>query len=122
MNRSSENNVCYRALIADQCDTVFESRVITKKGFYMSLNVVFHYICIEYIIIPPQTVFVGGYTVFTLSDRPDRAHEKTLVEYTWNSGHRLPHTDPPCKFLRFIVNKNHNGMKLICIFKGNYKC
>ena len=22
------------------------------------------------IIIPPQTVFVGGYTVFTLSDRP----------------------------------------------------
>ena len=31
-----------------------------------------------------------------------RAHEKTLVEYTWNS-------------------ENHNGINLICIFKGNYK-
>ena len=44
-----------------------------------------------------------------------RAHEKTLVEYTWNSVH------PPSKFLRFIVNENHNGINLICIFKGNYK-
>ena len=50
-----------------------------------------------------------------------RAHEKTLVEYTWNSVHRLPHTHLPSKFLRFIVNENHNGINLICIFKGNYK-
>ena len=50
-----------------------------------------------------------------------RAHEKTLVEYTWNSVHRLPHTHQPSKFLRFIVNENHNGINLICIFKGNYK-
>ena len=50
-----------------------------------------------------------------------RAHEKTLVEYTWNSVHRLPHIHPPSKFLRFIVNENHNGINLICIFKGNYK-
>ena len=42
-----------------------------------------------------------------------RAHEKTLVEYTWNSAHRLPHTHPPSKFLRFIVNENHNGINLI---------
>ena len=32
-----------------------------------------------------------------------------------------PHTNPPSKFLRFIVNENHNGINLICIFKGNYK-
>ena len=50
-----------------------------------------------------------------------RAHEKTLSEYTWNSVHRLPHTHAPSKFLRFIVNENHNGINLICIFKGNYK-
>ena len=50
-----------------------------------------------------------------------RAHEKTLVEYTWNSVHRLPHTHAPSKFLRFIVNENHNGINLFCIFKGNYK-
>ena len=50
-----------------------------------------------------------------------RAHEKTLVEYTWNSDHRLPHTHSPSKFLRFIVNENHNGINLICIFKENYK-
>ena len=50
-----------------------------------------------------------------------RAHEKTLIEYTWNSVHRLPHTRQPSKFLRFIVNENHNGINLICIFKGNYK-
>ena len=48
-----------------------------------------------------------------------RAHEKTFVEYTWNSVRRLPHTHPPSKFLRFIVNENHNGINLICIFKGN---
>ena len=35
-----------------------------------------------------------------------RAHEKKLVKYTW---------------IRFIVNENHNGINLICIFKGNYK-
>ena len=81
---------------------------------------------IFFISIPPQTVFVGGYTVFTLSVRPKfrptvRAHEKTLVEYTWNSVHGLPHIHPPSKFLRFIINENHNGINLICIFKGNYK-
>ena len=64
----------------------------------------------------------GELIVYQSSKRPSvRAHEKTLVEYTWNSVHRLPHTLPSSKFLRFIVNKKHNGIKLICIFKGNYK-
>ena len=70
----------------------------------------------------PQLWKSGEHIAFGLSVRPFvRAHEKTLVEYTWNSVHRLPHTHSPSKFLRFIVNENHNGINLICIFKGNYK-
>ena len=37
---------------------------------------------ITYLIIPPQTVFVGGYTVFTLSDRTnDRPTERVSVTF-----------------------------------------
>ena len=36
----------------------------------------------DWLLYPPQTVFVGGYTVFTLSDRPnDRPTERVSVTF-----------------------------------------
>ena len=70
------------------------------------------------VVMPPTSKKFGRHIGLGLSVR---AQEKTLVKYTWNSVHGLPHTHPPSKFLRFIVNENHNGINLICIFKGNYK-
>ena len=39
-------------------------------------------LCLCLFLYPPQTVFVGGYTVFRLSDRPnDRPTERVSVTF-----------------------------------------